>query len=123
MVLYESHSVIHGRPFPLVGNYYANVFVHFEPVAPLDPDDPDTYDPERDIPPYLIPDSDWEIEWMRGNPQGWQGVSNNERSQREEGEHVLVDCANGVHRLFEKKMNTKTIESDGPTPGCNPRRY
>ena len=23
MVLYESHSVIHGRPFPLNGNYYA----------------------------------------------------------------------------------------------------
>lgn len=26
MVLYESHSVIHGRPFPLRGNYFANIF-------------------------------------------------------------------------------------------------
>lgn len=25
MVLYESHSVLHGRPFPLKGRYYANV--------------------------------------------------------------------------------------------------
>ena len=33
MVLYESHSVIHGRPFPLKGEYYANLFVHFEPVG------------------------------------------------------------------------------------------
>lgn len=33
MVLYESHSVLHGRPFPLKGSYYANVFVHFEPVG------------------------------------------------------------------------------------------
>lgn len=33
MVLYESHSVIHGRPFPLKGKYYANLFVHFEPVG------------------------------------------------------------------------------------------
>jgi hypothetical protein len=33
MVLYESHSVIHGRPFPLKGNYYANVFLHFEPLG------------------------------------------------------------------------------------------
>ena len=33
MILYESHSVIHGRPFPLRGNYYANVFVHFEPLG------------------------------------------------------------------------------------------
>ena len=31
MILYESASVIHGRPFPLRGRYYANVFVHFEP--------------------------------------------------------------------------------------------
>jgi prolyl 4-hydroxylase len=33
MLLYESHSVIHGRPFPLQGNYYANVFFHFEPFG------------------------------------------------------------------------------------------
>jgi len=33
MVLYESHSVIHGRPFPLKGRYFANLFVHFEPVG------------------------------------------------------------------------------------------
>jgi prolyl 4-hydroxylase len=33
MVLYESHSILHGRPFPLQGNYYANVFFHYEPVG------------------------------------------------------------------------------------------
>lgn len=33
MILYESASVIHGRPFPLKGRYYANVFVHFEPLG------------------------------------------------------------------------------------------
>mmetsp|Transcript_28353 Transcript_28353/g.42756 ORF Transcript_28353/g.42756 Transcript_28353/m.42756 type:complete len:530 (+) Transcript_28353:181-1770(+) len=33
MILYESHSVLHGRPFPLKGRYYANIFVHFEPVG------------------------------------------------------------------------------------------
>mmetsp|Transcript_29567 Transcript_29567/g.54519 ORF Transcript_29567/g.54519 Transcript_29567/m.54519 type:complete len:327 (+) Transcript_29567:119-1099(+) len=32
MILYESHSVLHGRPFPLEGRYYANVFVHFKPL-------------------------------------------------------------------------------------------
>jgi len=31
MVLYESHSVIHGRPFPLKGRFMANIFIHFEP--------------------------------------------------------------------------------------------
>ena len=39
MILYESHSVIHGRPFPLEGRFMANVFEHFEPVGPkLAPD-------------------------------------------------------------------------------------
>jgi len=33
MVLYESHSVLHGRPFPLKGRLYANIFVHFEPTG------------------------------------------------------------------------------------------
>jgi len=33
MLLYESHSVIHGRPFPLKGKSYANVFIHFEPAG------------------------------------------------------------------------------------------
>eukprot|EP01041_Mallomonas_annulata_P003565 gene3565-7091_t len=32
MVLYESHTVIHGRPFPLKGKFFANIFVHFEPI-------------------------------------------------------------------------------------------
>jgi hypothetical protein len=32
MVLYESHTVLHGRPFPLNGTFYANVFVHFKPL-------------------------------------------------------------------------------------------
>lgn len=30
-LLYESHSIIHGRPFALQGNYYANLFLHLEP--------------------------------------------------------------------------------------------
>jgi prolyl 4-hydroxylase len=31
MVLYESHSILHGRPFPLKGRFYANIFIHFAP--------------------------------------------------------------------------------------------
>ena len=33
MILYESHSTIHGRPFALQGDYYANLFLHFEPIG------------------------------------------------------------------------------------------
>ena len=31
-VLYESHTVLHGRPFPFNGTNYANIFVHFIPI-------------------------------------------------------------------------------------------
>ena len=31
MVLYESASVPHGRQYPLNGDYYDNIFVHFYP--------------------------------------------------------------------------------------------
>lgn len=33
MVLYESHSTLHGRPFPMKGRFYANLFVHFSPIS------------------------------------------------------------------------------------------
>ena len=75
MVLYESHSVIHGRPFPLKGNSYANLFLHFEPIRPLAPNEEGRYDPALDIPPYIIPDSPWEEEWIKEHPRGWKGVS------------------------------------------------
>eukprot|EP00339_Tiarina_fusa_P001681 CAMPEP_0116998590 /NCGR_PEP_ID=MMETSP0472-20121206/1610_1 /TAXON_ID=693140 ORGANISM="Tiarina fusus, Strain LIS" /NCGR_SAMPLE_ID=MMETSP0472 /ASSEMBLY_ACC=CAM_ASM_000603 /LENGTH=547 /DNA_ID=CAMNT_0004697791 /DNA_START=170 /DNA_END=1809 /DNA_ORIENTATION=+ len=45
MVLYESHSIIHGRPYPLKGKFYANIFVHFEPIS----------DHEGDVPLYIDP--------------------------------------------------------------------
>jgi prolyl 4-hydroxylase len=32
MVLYESHTVLHGRPAPLNGTSFANIFIHFEPL-------------------------------------------------------------------------------------------
>eukprot|EP01031_Cornospumella_fuschlensis_P036998 gene36998-44888_t len=32
LVLYESHTLLHGRPFPMKGRFYANVFVHFKPL-------------------------------------------------------------------------------------------
>lgn len=35
MILYQSSSIIHGRPFPLQGDasaFYADVFLHFEPL-------------------------------------------------------------------------------------------
>ena len=74
LVLYESHSVIHGRPFPMKGKYYANIFVHFEPLGPPRDAPSMTNNNNTDVtyPPYLIPDSIYAPEWRKENPQGWK---------------------------------------------------
>lgn len=69
MVLYESHSVIHGRPFPFKGKFFANIFAHFEPLLP--PSDGKDYEYVPDLPPYIIPGSVWEQDWRKENPDGW----------------------------------------------------
>jgi len=92
MVLYESHSVIHGRPFPLKGRYFANIFVHFEPVGhtmrhhshkTTAGDDVDEKYREAQIkkmggheneqnglPSYIIPGTPEEVHWRRTHPDG-----------------------------------------------------
>jgi prolyl 4-hydroxylase len=78
LVLYESHSVLHGvsgyafrsvtmighfhallkhcrtfyqRPFPLKGRFMANVFVHFEPIGPVGKE----LLIDENLPSYVIP--------------------------------------------------------------------
>eukprot|EP00538_Stauroneis_constricta_P004674 CAMPEP_0119548182 /NCGR_PEP_ID=MMETSP1352-20130426/2155_1 /TAXON_ID=265584 /ORGANISM="Stauroneis constricta, Strain CCMP1120" /LENGTH=452 /DNA_ID=CAMNT_0007593371 /DNA_START=91 /DNA_END=1449 /DNA_ORIENTATION=- len=67
LVLYESHSIIHGRPFPLKGRYMANIFVHFEPVGKVG--EPVHLKP--DLPNYVIPGSEEAANWKRSNPRGY----------------------------------------------------
>lgn len=73
MVLYESGSLMHGRPFALKGNYYANIFIHFEPTGEH------LYDHKVDegaddnfFPPYILEDSPEQQNWARRNPAGWK---------------------------------------------------
>lgn len=94
MVLYESHSVLHGRPFPLKGRFFANVFIHFEPTGhslrhnakqhALESGgdvnarykkaaDKGTSGHEADhdgLPSYLIPGTPEEKNWRRQHPNG-----------------------------------------------------
>jgi prolyl 4-hydroxylase len=72
LVLYESHSVIHGRPFAMKGNYYANIFVHFEPIGPIDAsENVEIIHHNMKYPPYLLPDTTWDTEWRDNHPNGW----------------------------------------------------
>jgi prolyl 4-hydroxylase len=33
MVFFEGARLVHGRPYPLEGEYYANIFVHYTPIG------------------------------------------------------------------------------------------
>ena len=77
MVLYESGSLIHGRPFPMKGRFFANIFIHFEPTGrPLHATS-DDYMKEIDdfLPPYLLPGSPESARWTTQNPGGWKKPS------------------------------------------------
>ena len=75
--MYESGSLIHGRPFPLKGKYFANIFIHFEPTGrPLNYQG-DEYEDSLDqvLPPYILPNSPEVKHWMSRNPSGWRKPS------------------------------------------------
>jgi prolyl 4-hydroxylase len=59
MVLYESHSLIHGRPYPLKGRHFSNIFIHFEPVLTYE----DGVDPSDQLPFYILPNTTSEQAW------------------------------------------------------------
>jgi prolyl 4-hydroxylase len=75
MILYESHSLIHGRPFPLKGRYFANVFIHFEPFEGWEDiardDKTKLGDNNGDLPPYILKGSPEEENFRESNPNGW----------------------------------------------------
>jgi hypothetical protein len=64
MVLYESHSLLHARPFPLKGRFFANVFVHFEPEVIYDNDADSSTDR---LPTYILEGSEWAEKWYQSN--------------------------------------------------------
>mmetsp|Transcript_14180 Transcript_14180/g.20251 ORF Transcript_14180/g.20251 Transcript_14180/m.20251 type:complete len:520 (+) Transcript_14180:159-1718(+) len=100
MVLYESHSLLHGRPFPLVGRSYANVFIHFEPVghslrhgqgtdtnSTTSIDNQykqasqkkvgghETHAHEEGLPTYILPFTPEADHWKQQHPEGWHVAS------------------------------------------------
>lgn len=74
MVFYESHSLVHGRPFPLVGRYFANIFIHFEATGEHLDGSMDSFDADSMLPPYILPNSPWAEEYLKENPTGWSKV-------------------------------------------------
>lgn len=72
MVLYESGSLIHARPFAMKGEYFANIFIHFEPTGRPLYDFTNKYLETLDdiLPPYVLPGSPAASAWTKANPYG-----------------------------------------------------
>ena len=62
--------VIHGRPFALKGKFFANVFVHFEPIGSVD--FTDDLPGEKGLPSYIIEGSTSEANYWKASPNGWK---------------------------------------------------
>jgi prolyl 4-hydroxylase len=110
MVLYESHSVLHGRPFPLKGRFVANLFVHFEPVGHSlrhhDHGQAETTDASQQyrqamergtgghesdhegLPPYLLPDSP-EVSNYRSRFDKWKAPTADQADSGTTPAHTL----------------------------------
>eukprot|EP00542_Grammatophora_oceanica_P010096 CAMPEP_0194047048 /NCGR_PEP_ID=MMETSP0009_2-20130614/23530_1 /TAXON_ID=210454 /ORGANISM="Grammatophora oceanica, Strain CCMP 410" /LENGTH=470 /DNA_ID=CAMNT_0038692561 /DNA_START=131 /DNA_END=1543 /DNA_ORIENTATION=- len=128
MVLYESHSIIHGRPFPLKGNFVANLFVHFEPNghslrhgAGKDEDDPNTQykkavsrglagheSDHSGLPPYLIPGSPEEANWRKRHPNAKKAETKNSDTSTTGS---MTTAAHYFAQRGEMGMLKKTLES------------
>jgi hypothetical protein len=114
MVLYESHSVIHGRPFPMKGRYFANIFVHYEPIGRKSEtgdivlDDNMRAAREVGLPPYVIPGSPWDEEWRNKNRNGWElysPIDPMDASYFGRTEELKVLAVMNKTKLFETDQN------------------
>lgn len=86
MVLYESHSVLHGRPYPLRGDFMANVFIHFEPIGPLKGE----LEYNGILPPYIVDGTPDAEHWRLQHPEGHKLMSNRHRRMIADGTELLT---------------------------------
>jgi len=142
MVLYESHSVIHGRPFPLKGRYFANLFVHFEPqghsmrhhnhVTDAGEDVDAKYrdalmrgsgghENEQDgLPSYILAGTPEEDHWRQSHPDGQR--SKNKKKSFATGSTVAHLAAQGgdVESLKEEVKKKKDLVTAKDKNGWQP---
>jgi prolyl 4-hydroxylase len=92
MVLYESHSVIHGRPFPLKGRFFANIFIHFEPV----------YEEESvELPPYILEGSSEAEAWRSKSAISRQLENTNSDGATKAHKYAIMNELDGLKKISE----------------------
>jgi prolyl 4-hydroxylase len=123
MVLYESGSLIHARPFPLKGRYFANVFIHFEPTGRLlgETNDNHLETMHPFFPPYLLPNSPESSNWAKSNPGGWSKPVPSSPIQQAHSPEAHVAAATGdIDRLktvtVQNKRALSTLDKNGWQP-------
>ena len=139
MILYESHSVLHGRPFPLKGRFYANIFIHFEPTGHslrhnaheaaeraargrMDNHDVGGHEQEMGgLPPYIQPGTIEAERWFKQHPDQAKRnrASNKTRTAGATPAHVAAqegdaDTLGKVIGKLEHLLNSK--DANGWTP-------
>lgn len=144
LVLYESHSVLHSRPFPLKGRFMSNgtcralllrvfpesvvarsaydacicffpVFIHFEPIGPI----AGQIEYTGDLPPYLIPGSPEEKNWRRSNPNGHKIVGSRAfaTGSTEAHHHASKGDLEQLQRILDKNADLVNVrDKNGWTP-------
>lgn len=105
MILYESHSLVHGRPFPLKGRYFANIFIHFEPTERNHHSSDDAIETDIDIPPYILKNSREEANWRSQNPHGWRAHNAHEAAHHGNIEMLAKIAARNTSLLQAKDIN------------------
>lgn len=116
MVLYESHSIIHGRPFRLKGRFMANVFIHFEPIGGLE--DEITFE-AGGLPPYVVPDTEMAQVWWQQNPGGHKLHSSVELTTGSTDAHRYANVGDyeKLKELLDKKPRlANKLDGNGWSP-------
>ncbi len=138
MVLYESHSILHGRPFALKGRYFANVFIHFEPTGhtlrhteKMGLDTGDVHkkyknaikkghggheNETNDLPPYILKGSQTADEWLDEH-EGDVHVDTFTRGSTEAHRAVQDGDTEGLYEIISEKAHlVHAKDENGWTP-------
>lgn len=108
MVLYESHSVLHGRPFELKGRYAAYLFLYFVPLPT------EEQLKENALPPYILKESTLAKAWeegvydniIPGSPKAHWGQHEAHDAAGDGDLEALIRIAqNDIHSLHAKDNN------------------
>jgi prolyl 4-hydroxylase len=104
------------------GRFFANIFVHFEPLGTPrkafdDFSSPVVYDAdaresiEAGLPAYVIPGSPWEHEWREKHPDGWKLLHNDVVHGARKNNLRLVD-----NLYIKDPQSIHSVDTNGWSP-------